>query len=110
MSLNAKEQKKLSAIQTKIDAAKLSGQSVELSVDDEKFLDEIALKQARQAIRKKALGGKTLTAREERILSDSAGNYAKDLTALAKILGFSRRCLTNWRKKHPDAPEPRADG
>ncbi len=62
--------------------------------------------------------GKPLTAREERILHEEAGeddvgggNFAYNYDKLAQALGVTRRSIFAWQKKHPeDKPETRADG
>src|SRR6266404_5815827 len=119
--LSAAEQKTLSVIQAKIDAAKLIGQTAELSATEEKFLDAMAVKRSRQAIRAKGLSGKTLTAREERVLAgageesidgvSASGTFAKNFTVLAQVVGRTPRCLNKWREKYPDDfPKARGDG
>jgi len=63
--LTRAERNTLSQIQAKIDKAKLRGEILDLSAEEEKFLDLVAVKKSRLAIRNKALAGKPLSARED---------------------------------------------
>lgn len=94
-------------------------------------LEKLQTKQLANIIRK-LNAGKTLTAREERLLAEAraadpgqcldvqtsragAGNFARSWDELAKNLGVSRRSLQDWRDapRFPhlkDWPRPRADG
>lgn len=62
-------------------------------------------------ITKKLRAGKTLTSSERKALEDfqtpSASGWVKDLSALAKELGLSRRAIYDARERFPDeAPKP----
>jgi hypothetical protein len=106
--LNAAEKKRLKLLQAKIEAAQLGGAAVELTEDDERFLNLVALKSARQSIRKKALAGKTLTAREEARLAADAGEqespamFVQNWNELADAIPIDRRTLQNFRNDHAD--------
>jgi phage terminase Nu1 subunit (DNA packaging protein) len=64
---------------------------------------------------RKVSAGKTLTAAERKLLTDTQDDapakktYAKNYAELAEILGITRRHLQNWRVL-PGAPEPAANG
>jgi phage terminase Nu1 subunit (DNA packaging protein) len=109
--LTASERNTLSRINAKIDNAKLRGQSVELSAEEEKFLDAVAVKKNRVSIRNKALSGKPLSAREQKILTGEQDHphFAEGLNGLAPIVGVTRRTLQNWKKQYPDFPAARSD-
>jgi hypothetical protein len=86
----------------------------------EEVFEKLQSKQLANIIRK-LNDGKTLTAREERMLAESrAGTDANDREnfvttwdELAQRIGRTRRTLTIWREKFkdaPDLPKPRPDG
>jgi hypothetical protein len=110
--LNAAEKKRLRLLQTRIDAAQMSGAAFELTPDDDAFLNLVALKSAKQNIRKKALGGKTLTTREVAMLAESvepeeaapeAGvMFVQNWNELADAIPIDRRTLQNFRDDHAD--------
>jgi hypothetical protein len=106
--LNAQEKKRRKALTAKIDAAQMAGRAIELSEDDDRFLDRVALVAAKEAIRKKALAGKTLTSREEARLSADAGAeespamFVQNWNELADAIPIDRRTLQNFRNDHAD--------
>lgn len=80
-------------------------------------LETVRRQQVKNILTKQA-AGKTLSAREERILAEAATdappgaeNFVKTYDELATRLGVSRKSIQNWQKKLPDnCPRPRADG
>jgi hypothetical protein len=106
--LTGPEKKRLKLLTARIDAAQMSGSGFELTPDDERFLDLVALKTSKQNIRRKALGGKTLTAREEARLSADAGAeespamFVQNWNELADAIPIDRRTLQNFRDDHAD--------
>jgi hypothetical protein len=110
--LTAPERKRLKLLQTRIDAAQMSGAAFELTPDDDAFLNLVALKSAKQNIRKKALAGKTLTTREVAMLAESiepdeaaaaAGvMFVQNWNELADAIPIDRRTLQNFRNDHED--------
>lgn len=80
-------------------------------------LDKVRRRQVQNILAKQAKG-KTLTAREERVLAEAAtdtppgpDNFVKTYDELAGRLGVSRKSIQNWQRKLPESwPRPRADG
>lgn len=80
-------------------------------------LETVRRQQVKNILIKQA-AGKTLSAREERILAEAATdtppgaeNFVKTYDELAGRLGVSRKSIQNWQKRLPDDfPRPRADG
>jgi hypothetical protein len=106
--LNAQEKSRLKILQAKLAAATSSGSAVDLTEDDERFLDLVALKSEKQNIRKKALGGGTLTGAQRARLSSELDDGAAGLTfvqnwnELADAIPLDRRTLQNFRDEHAD--------
>jgi len=87
-------------------------------------ISELVLKKDVANILKKLQRGKTLTASERACIreyesaskneasaaSTPQATTARTIIELARILGVSRRIISTWRKKFPDAPKPRANG
>jgi len=82
--------------------------------------DELSKVRERQVenILAKQQAGKTLTAREERILLEAAGGVPAGMDSIARTydqlagrLGVSRKSIQVWQKRFPDThPKPRPDG
>lgn len=75
-------------------------------------IDKLQSKQLANVIRK-LNDGKTLTAREARLIQEPGNereNFATTWDELARRLGVTRRTIQNWRDKLKDSPQPRADG
>lgn len=85
-------------------------------------ISELVSKKNIANILNKLQNGKTLTASESACVREFERTKenkdavpvpkatAKSIVELGKILGVSRRILSTWRKKYPDAPKPRANG
>lgn len=108
--LNAEEKKRLKLLQAKLAAAQSSGSAVDLTADDERFLDAVALKSEKQSIRKKALAGGTLTGAQRARLSgsvevDDAVTFVQNWNELADAIPIDRRTLQNFRNDHAELIE-----
>jgi hypothetical protein len=83
--------------------------------DDSPSHSDILAKANIANITKKLKAGRTLTTAERKALSDfesqQTGNWAKDLSALARELGLSRQAIYDARARFPnEAPKKHPDG
>ena len=92
---NTPDQQSLLTIHAKL------GAGAELDPEEEKFLDAMALKRSRAAVRTKGLAGKPLSARETKLLSgQDLSDYVETQQELADQLGCDRRTITNTLRRN----------